>query len=115
MDNKNCNNCKHLQRTIYMKLKDETLYNVWCKIGNIGDEKCNKFKDNTLKRMFDMDGNELKIGDIVLFATNKKTISRARITSVDEFGFLELHTLKKKWSKAAQEHVLLDKTYQEDK
>ena len=32
---KNCWNCKHLQKSVYLKLKDDTLYNVWCKKGDI--------------------------------------------------------------------------------
>ena len=40
----NCNNCKYLQQSIYMKLEDETLYSIWCKVGNIEDKDCDKFE-----------------------------------------------------------------------
>ena len=45
MKNKKCSNCKNLQQTVYMKLEDETLYNIWCKVGNIESETCYKFKE----------------------------------------------------------------------
>lgn len=43
MENNKCNNCENLQQSIYMKLEDETLYNIWCKAGNIEDKNCDKF------------------------------------------------------------------------
>lgn len=40
-----CWKCKHLQKSIYMKLENETLYNCWCIVGNMeSKEKCNKFE-----------------------------------------------------------------------
>ena len=35
---KKCSNCKNLQQSVYMKLEDETLYTIWCKVGNIEDK-----------------------------------------------------------------------------
>lgn len=61
----------------------------------------------------DMDGNELKVGDIVLFATNNKAVARAKIVSISEYGWVELHTLKNRYSSAMAEKVLLDKGYSE--
>ena len=48
---KECNNCKNLQESVYMKLEDETLYNYWCEVGNIEEETCDKFviKNNSNK------------------------------------------------------------------
>lgn len=43
MENNKCSNCENLQQSIYMKLEDETLYNIWCKAGNIEDKNCDKF------------------------------------------------------------------------
>ena len=43
MNNK-CKNCKNLQQSVYMKLEDETLYSIWCKVGNI-EENCDKFEE----------------------------------------------------------------------
>ena len=40
---KECNNCKNLQESVYMKLEDETLYSYWCEVGNIEEETCDKF------------------------------------------------------------------------
>lgn len=57
----------------------------------------------------DMDGNALKIGDIVLFGTGAKTIARATIISM-EHGVLELHTLKNRKTKMIARHVLLEKS-----
>lgn len=31
--------------SIYMKLEDETLYNCWCKVGNMEADNCSKFKN----------------------------------------------------------------------
>lgn len=40
-----CWRCKHLQTSVYMVLDNETLYNCWCKVGDMeSKEKCNKFK-----------------------------------------------------------------------
>lgn len=44
MKDKKCNNCKNLCQSLYMKLEDETLYSIWCKVGNIENEKCDKFE-----------------------------------------------------------------------
>ena len=61
----------------------------------------------------DMDGNELKVGDVVLFATTSKTIARAKIVSITNYGVLELHTLKNRYSRVFANSVLLDKEYVE--
>ena len=58
----------------------------------------------------DMDGNELKVGDIVLFATRSIRIARAKIVEIDG-SLLKLHTLKNRYSTAYGECVLLDKNY----
>lgn len=42
MNNK-CKKCKNLQQSVYMKLEDETLYSIWCKVGNMENETCDKF------------------------------------------------------------------------
>ncbi|HSQ89785.1 hypothetical protein [Romboutsia sp.] len=63
-----------------------------------------------MKKFIDMDGNELKVGDIVLFGTANKRIARAKIVSISEYGCLELHTLKNRESKMFAEWVLLDTT-----
>ena len=54
--NTKCSNCKNLQQSVYMKLEGETLYNCWCKVGDMKDGTCNKFiaknnlsKDNKTK------------------------------------------------------------------
>ena len=44
MNNK-CKKCKNLQQSVYMKLEDETLYSIWCKVGNIENENCDKFEE----------------------------------------------------------------------
>lgn len=61
------------------------------------------------KKFFDMDGNELNIGDIVLFGTGDKRIARAKIVEISDYGWLKLHTLKNRKSSAYAENVLLDK------
>ena len=43
MENK-CSNCKNLHQSVYMKLEDETLYSIWCKVGDVTSETCKKFK-----------------------------------------------------------------------
>ena len=38
-----CWKCKHLQKSVYIKLENETLYSCWCEIGDMeSKEKCNK-------------------------------------------------------------------------
>lgn len=47
-----CWECKHINKSIHMKLEDDVLYNVWCKIGDMEDENCPKYekaKDKLLK------------------------------------------------------------------
>lgn len=45
MSNKICLECKHLQKSVYMVLEDETLYNYWCKVGDVtNSEECDKFE-----------------------------------------------------------------------
>ena len=54
--NKTCNkctNCKNLQKSVYMKLQDETLYNVWCKVGNMEDKHCSSFEEKVIKSNID--------------------------------------------------------------
>lgn len=62
-----------------------------------------------MKKILDMDGNELKIGDIVLFGTGDKRIARATITDINDYGWLKLHTLKNRKSNAYAENVLLER------
>lgn len=59
----------------------------------------------------DIDGNELKVGDVVLFGTCDKKVARARIVEVTGYGWLKLITLKNRKSSANAESVLLDKNY----
>ena len=49
--NTKCSNCKNLQQSVYMKLEGETLYNCWCKVGDMENGTCNKFivKNNLSK------------------------------------------------------------------
>ena len=61
------------------------------------------------KKFFDMDGNELNIGDIVLFGTGDKRIARAEIVEISDYGWLKLHALKNRKSSACAVNVLLDK------
>ena len=42
----NCWDCKNLQKSIHMVLEDNTLYNCWCEVGNIEDEKCDEFEED---------------------------------------------------------------------
>lgn len=63
-----------------------------------------------MDKILDMDGNELKVGDIVLFGTANKRIARAKITTIDRFGHLQLETLKNRKSTMCAEWVLLDTT-----
>lgn len=47
-----CWECKHINKSIHMKLEDDVLYNVWCKIGDMEDENSpnyEKVKDKLLK------------------------------------------------------------------
>ena len=40
-----CWKCKHLQKSVYTKSENETLYNCWCIVGDMeSKEKCNKFE-----------------------------------------------------------------------
>lgn len=64
-----------------------------------------------MRKYLDMDGNELKVGDIVLFGTGAKTIARARIIKINDYGYLELHTLKNRRSNVLPQSVLLDFEY----
>lgn len=41
-----------------------------------------------MNKILDMDGNELKVGDIILFGTGNKGISRAKIVFMDSSGRL---------------------------
>ena len=34
-----------------MKLEDETLYSIWCKVGNIEDENCDKHLNNIMDKL----------------------------------------------------------------
>lgn len=61
-------------------------------------------------KILDMDGNELHVGDIVLFATGNKRIARARIATINPWGSLKLETLKNRKSTVLAEYVLLDNT-----
>lgn len=63
-----------------------------------------------MNKILDMDGNELNVGDTVLFGTGNKRIARARIVNMSENGRLELHTLKNRKSIMWAEWVLLDTT-----
>ena len=60
-------------------------------------------------KYIDMDGNELKIGDIVFVAINTKEIVRAKIESTDGY-WLNLRTFKNRLTYASPGRVLLDKT-----
>ena len=58
-----------------------------------------------------MDGNELKVGDRVLFATTNKTISRGIITKInDDIGLAYIHTLKNRHTRISCKYLLLDRT-----
>ena len=46
------NKCKNLQQSVYMKLEGETLYSIWCKVGNIEDKNCDKFEEEFNKQNF---------------------------------------------------------------
>ena len=63
------------------------------------------------RRIVDMDGNELKVGDRVLFATHAKTIARATITYISDgkYPYVKLNTLNNRYSTMPVEKVLLDK------
>lgn len=39
-----CWECKHINKTIHMKLEDDVLYNVWCKVGDMEDKNCSKYE-----------------------------------------------------------------------
>lgn len=49
MKNTNCWDCEYLNKSIYMKLEDETLYNCWCKVGNMEADNCGKFKNSIME------------------------------------------------------------------
>lgn len=66
--------------------------------------------EDWMSKIYDIDGNELKVGDIVLFATNNKTISRAEIVEIDSYGVVELHTLKNRKTRVFCTELLLDFT-----
>lgn len=68
-----------------------------------------------MNKTLDMDGNELKVGDIVLFGTGNKKIARATITDISDYGWLRLYTVKNRKSSMPAESVLLDTTKQKDK
>lgn len=63
-----------------------------------------------MRMVVDMDGNELKVGDRVLFATHAKTIARATITYISDgkYPYVKLNTLKNRYSTMSAEKVLLD-------
>ena len=64
-----------------------------------------------MNKRLDMDGNELKVGDRVLFATTNKTISRGIITEInDVIGVAHIHTLKNRHTRIFCEYLLLDTT-----
>ena len=63
-----------------------------------------------INKIVDMDGNELNVGNVILFGTGSKRISRAKIISIDDFGRLELKTLKNRRVTTFAEWVLLDTT-----
>lgn len=64
-----------------------------------------------MNKRLDMDGNELKVGDRVLFATTNKTISRGVITKIDDdIGLAYIHTLKKRYTRIFCGYLLLDTT-----
>lgn len=65
-----------------------------------------------MDKFVDMDGNEVKVGDTVLFATTSKEIARAKIVSINDIGVLELRTLKNRRSKMFSKYVLLDQSKQ---
>lgn len=39
-----CWECKYINKTIHMKLEDDILYNVWCKVGDMTNEDCLKYE-----------------------------------------------------------------------
>lgn len=50
-----CWDCKHINKTIHMKLENDILYNVWCKVGDMEDKNClkfEKFKDKSMKKEY---------------------------------------------------------------
>lgn len=47
MEKTNCWNCKYLIKSIHMKLEDEILYSCWCEVGDMEDEKCEKYENIT--------------------------------------------------------------------
>lgn len=51
-----CWRCKHMQKSVYMELKNEALYNCWCEVGDMDSkEKCDKFeliKEDAYEKMF---------------------------------------------------------------
>ena len=64
-----------------------------------------------MSKRLDMDGNELKVGDRVLFATTNKTIARGIITEIDgDIGLAYIHTLKNRHTNIRCECLLLDTT-----
>ena len=68
------------------------------------------YKEIISKRL-DMDGNELKVGNRVLFATTNKTIGRGAITKIDDdIGLAYIHTLKNRHTNIRCEYLLLDTT-----
>ena len=44
-----CWDCKHINKTIHMKLENDILYNVWCKVGDMEDKNCLKFEKSKYK------------------------------------------------------------------
>lgn len=49
MEKTSCWDCEHLNKSIYMKLEDEILYNCWCKVGDMEEGSCDKFKNIIMK------------------------------------------------------------------
>lgn len=56
-----CWECEHINKSIHMKLEDDVLYNVWCKVGDMEDENCPKYE---------------KLKDKLLNEKNTKAINR---------------------------------------
>lgn len=47
-----CWECKHINKSIHMKLEDDILYNIWCKVGDMEDKNCCKY-ENVEDRLLD--------------------------------------------------------------
>ena len=91
-----CHDCKNFQ----YKTKD-CIYKKEC-------YNTSKYEVSKITR--DMDFNELKVGDMVLFSTGAKTIARAKIVEIRDYTILELRTLSNRKSTVFAKYVLLDTT-----